>query len=567
MTRLKVKSALSVIAFVFLLLLATNIGTLYRRLPIEYAFFYSMTYVLSIGIYIGLFAAWTISVYNRIMQSHVRTYLMLIGVNIFFWVSVRTVKWLAFRPVAFGDRMAWYMYYIPMVMIPLLFFFTALCVGEDEHYRPNKRWNLLFIPAVLLIALVLTNDLHMLVFSDFDITIHPYGQKYRYGVGYYAVMAFIVALAVSSVFLIVKKFSRSSVSRRASRLPLFVVFCIALYILIYMADSSYGIGYYFMDATIFGCFAAVAFWEACIRTGLVHSNSSHKDFFKMATIRAQILNVDGEVAFASESALPLSDDTFETLKQTGSTDYDKSTLVHMSPIEGGYVSWSSDVSGIKSVIAELLELNKKLYEEVDLLQLENRQKKENTRAKTLTELHSVLLSETLPYSERIKSTVMANENASIEEMKQLLFETSVISTYLKRKVNLILIAQTEKSISTDEMNRAFLEVFGLLKFHGKNCILNILENFQMSLSTALLCYDLFQRVMERLAYQFETLYVTLNEDEGETIFTITAQSDGEIDFSELLHFEKQKMAALKGKIKVVDEPESCYISISIPKEK
>ncbi len=567
MNKIEFKPAVKVLLFVFLLFFSTTIGTLHRRLPYNFVLFYSFTFVLSIGIYIGLFATWTVSVYNRIMQRHVRTYLMLIGVNIIFWASVRAVKWAGFVKVALCDRLAWYMYYIPMVMIPLLFFFTALCVGEDEGYCPSKKWELLFIPAILLILLVLTNDFHMLVFNDFDLTIRPYGQKYSYGVGYYAIMAFILCTCIASMFLLVKKHSRSKALRKAARLPVLVIGGIVLYVLLYIQDPSYGIGYYFIDATIFGCAATVAFWEACIRTGLVHSNSCHKEFFEMATTNAQILTLEGDTVYSAENAQRLSRGDFERLKQNKKTDLDKNTLLHISPIKGGYVSWSSDVSGIKSAIEALERLNNSLNEEIDLLTYENEQKKETTRARKLGELQSILLAEALPYSEKIKNDVLTNQNVTEGEMKGILFETGIISTYLKRKVNLILTAQTEKCISTEELQRAFLEVFSLLKLYGKRCTVKINGKFNTSLEAALLCYDLFQKVIEWSRYEFDVLYVTMSDSKKQIVLTIDIAPCESLNLDEFKLFEKQKLSMQGGAIKISPEEEGCHFSLAIPNAK
>ena len=51
-----------------------------------------------------------------------------------------------------------------MLFIPLLCVFVALSLGKPENYRLPKWTSLLYIPTTLLLLLVLTNDLHQLVF-------------------------------------------------------------------------------------------------------------------------------------------------------------------------------------------------------------------------------------------------------------------------------------------------------------------------------------------------------------------------------------------------------------------
>ncbi len=565
MNKVKTKSVFWVIGFALLLFFATSLSILFKRLPSEYAPLYSFAYVMSIGIHIALFSAWTVSIYNRIMQSRVRTYLMFIGVNILLWVGIRAVKWGALGKMILGDRIAWYMFYIPMIMIPLLFFFTALCVGEDENYRPNKKWNLLFIPAVLLIVLVLTNDFHLLVFDGFNLNIHMYERAYDHRIGYFVVAIFLLGLILLSTTMIVKKFHYSVRTRRASRLPMLVVGCVILYTALLVSGPIYGVEYYFMDVTIFLCVACVAFWEACIRTGLVHSNNRHKEFFEMATTKAQILTHTGKVVYTAKNVLPLTHQNFKKLKKHKSADYDENTLLHISPIKGGYVSWLSDVSGIKNAIVELEKFNEGLYEEINILTLENEQKKEKIRIKKLSELQSVLLTETLPHSEKIKNTVMANENTTLEGMKQLLFEASMVSTYLKRKINLILTAQTENHISTDELRRAFMESFQLLDFLGRNCGIHIADDYELDLGITLLCYDFYHAVIEKVDYNFESIFLSYNQREKGIVFSLEIEGDAKIQPSDFEDFEREKISQLGAMLNFAVHEDSYYLSISIPK--
>ncbi len=561
----KNKHIFSFASFALLLFVASILGGFYRWLPGKYTFFFTVTYILSVGIYIALFASWTISVYKRIMQKQVRAYLMLIGGNILLWISIRGIKWWAFRDFPFGDRISWYLYYVPMIMIPLLFFFVSLYTAEEENYRPSKKWSLLFIPAILLILLVLTNDFHMLVFSGFDITKHLYGMNYDYGIGYFFIAIFMGLSMVMSLFLIVRKFIASPIKRKAARLPFLVILGIFIYTVLHILKPNYGIGYYFMDVTTFGCGAAVAFWEACIISGLVHANSFHEGFFKRASTKGQILDSKGSAIYVSKGAPVISPKEFEGLKTFGSIDYDEKTLLHMHPIRGGYVSWSSDVSDIKETISRFEDLNKSLNEKATLLTLENEEKKESAREKKQNELHTLLLTQALPYSEKIKNTIMINEDVSLDKMKHLLFQTSVISTYLKRKINLILTYQAQKYISIEEMKRAFLESFELFRFYLKTCEINITDDFNLNLKKAILCYDLFQGIIENVGYNFNCIYINYKLRGEDIVFSIDIEGDIKSSILKLKDFEKEKISTLEGNLKISQEIEGYHFCLIIPK--
>ena len=115
--------------------------------------------ILRASIYIGLFAAWGISVRNRIIQPQVRRYLTAVSALMVFWITVRTIRY-SLEECPWIMRHLWYLYYLPMLFIPLLAVFIALSLGKPESFRLPKWAALLNIPAAMLLLLVLTNDLH-----------------------------------------------------------------------------------------------------------------------------------------------------------------------------------------------------------------------------------------------------------------------------------------------------------------------------------------------------------------------------------------------------------------------
>lgn len=115
-------------------------------------------------LYIGLFAAWVLSVRLRIVQKQTRMYLTSVSVLLILWMTSRTAKYFIFwQPAAI--RYLWYLFYLPMLFVPMLAVLIALSLGKPDGYRlPKSTWILWAVSGVLLL-LVLTNDLHQLVFT------------------------------------------------------------------------------------------------------------------------------------------------------------------------------------------------------------------------------------------------------------------------------------------------------------------------------------------------------------------------------------------------------------------
>lgn len=154
------------------------------RIAARYGYYAQPLSTVRTVIYMGLLAAWGISVRTRIIQTQVRRYLLAIAGLMLLWLTLRTVKYNTYNITA--ECFLWYGCYLPMLFIPVLAVLVALSLGKPENYRLPKGTHFLYLPSVLLFLLVLTNDLHQLVF------LFPNGvlsdDDYRYGAGYYVVL-------------------------------------------------------------------------------------------------------------------------------------------------------------------------------------------------------------------------------------------------------------------------------------------------------------------------------------------------------------------------------------------
>ena len=144
------------------------------------------------SLHLGLFTVWGLSLSRRVVQREVRRNLCSIAGLVVFWLTIKTLKYYVVTNVN-AARYIWYLYYLPLVYIPLLILFASFYMGKADSYRMPRRMNLLYIPALLLFLLVMTNDLHQLVFRfPADAVVFP-TDDYTYGFGYYLVFGWFVA--------------------------------------------------------------------------------------------------------------------------------------------------------------------------------------------------------------------------------------------------------------------------------------------------------------------------------------------------------------------------------------
>ena len=311
------------------------------------------------GIYLGLYAAWGISLRGRIIQPQVRRYLTAIAGLMVFWFVLRTCKFHIIPTGTHPDliRYLWYLYYLPMLFIPLLAVFVSLSLGEPEQFRLPKWVKLLYLPTVLLVLLVLTNDLHQLVFTFPPDAAVWTDDNYHHAVGYYLAAGWFFICALIMLGIMLMK-CRVAYIRKHIWLPLIFISAQIGYTIVYVLGASW-LRFIAGDVTAVNCLMYAATLESCIQCGLIASNSHYDDLFDASTVAAQITDEDYQVCLSSETAVPV---TGELLRRTESGPVMLEGGIRLSgaPIRGGHVVWQEDVSGEVKRLAELQDLNETL---------------------------------------------------------------------------------------------------------------------------------------------------------------------------------------------------------------
>ena len=186
-------------------------------------------------IYIVFYIGWGISVSKRIVQVQVRHYLIAVSGLMVFWFVIRSMKYYFITDIGIA-RQLWYLYYLPMLFIPLFSLFVAISLGKPENARLSKTALLLLsIPTVLCLLLVLTNDLHQLVFS------FPEGEVWTdrnngYTFGYYIVLGWEILCALAAFVIMIIK---CRLSYRKKYLPFLLLACSIVYAFIYVSGVEW----------------------------------------------------------------------------------------------------------------------------------------------------------------------------------------------------------------------------------------------------------------------------------------------------------------------------------------
>lgn len=389
--------------------------------------------LLRSAIYIGLIVAWGISVQRRIITVQTRHYLMAISFFMTFWLIVRTIKfYFAYSPIL--SRQLWYWYYLALLFIPLMALFVSLSLGKPENYRLPKKYMLLCIPAAMILGLILTNDLHHLVF------VFPEGKiatdnDYSYAFGIYLAVGWQIICGTIAIANIIIK-CRINMSKYRLWMPMIPLAAAMIYTLLYALDLKF-IKLFAGDMTVTLCLFITVIFEYCIQCGLIQSNLGYDSLYAATTIPSQITDRDFNVVNASSTATTLSKD--DMLRAVGnSVLLDENTVLKGQEIRTGYVFGQEDITELTEVSHELELIREELLDTGDVIKAESEQKEYWLRIVEENRLYDLIEAETASQVACLKKNIESlKQTDELCEARQLLREIVVIGTYIKRKSNLI----------------------------------------------------------------------------------------------------------------------------------
>ena len=441
-------------------------------------------------IYISLYIGWGFSVNRRILQAQVRRYMTGVSFLAVFWFIVRSIKYFFISDPGV-IRQLWYWFYFPMLFIPLFSGFVSMSLGKPESYRLPKWTTLLYIPTLLFLLLVLSNDFHQLVFS------FPAGTVWSdsdngYEYGYYLVIGWEILCALSAFAVMLVK---CRMTQRRKYLPAFLLSCSIVYAFIYASGVEWMqlIG---GDITAVQCLMFTGILESCVQCGLIQTNTGYDELFEAGTLGAQIADNDHQIRYASANSPVLSEQVMSAAEE-GAVSLDRNTLLKSHSIEGGRVYWREDITDITALLEKLEENRETLAESVHLEQENYRVKLEIHTWREKNRLYD-LLQEMTAHQIDLLSSLFSQYDAEEdpEKCRSLLAKITVIGAYIKRMGNLIFIREKTQTTDTTELSLCMEESFANLQLMGVECESDIKKDIKILTEDAISAYDFFEKVVE-----------------------------------------------------------------------
>ena len=459
------------------------------------------------ALYLLLFVLWGYSLDQRIIQKPVLHCLRLMDVLMLIWLTLRTLKYEVVTDMTVA-RYLWYLYYLPIIFIPLLGVYIAIFLGRSENYQLSKKsWLLSLIPAALFLA-VITNDLHQQVFVfESGIPGVPDNKVFFHRPVYFVILVWVVGCVCFSIVQLLKKTRLPSIGKR--RMMPFVLSCVMLlYGVLYLLGFQV-VRDVFGDMNVMFCLFYAAIYESCIHCRMIQSNTGYVELYEATTLASCIADQNGHILLHSRTA----GENMVCPQEGESIVCPDGMRISAAPVKDGFVIWGDNVQ-------HLTELRARLDE--------NKRKKENNKKKLkdaylvqkqlyeLTEknhIYDELEEKHKKQTERIKELLEQCRNAKPPKMREHMKEILLLGTYIKRSANLYFLSQEYEKLPQQELRLTIDELVRAMNSCEVECGVVYLTTKPIASKEVERLFELLKTITEMTIRELHSLFISVSDQE------------------------------------------------------
>lgn len=436
---------------------------------------------------------WIMQIQRRIIHQKAKLYLLLTAIFMILWMLLRTIKYIYVPSDHIVHRYIWYAYH-PLMMSMILFdLFAVLHTGKQEQQAIDAKWYGLYVPTIGFILMFFSNDFHQLAFRFHD----PIGwtsTKMSYGIIYYLAQGYILSLFLLTMFIV---FLRCLVKgrRKFIWIPMIPISVGILYAVSYVTKSN--VLKYLLIAykpAEMSCIVIGLFTEALILTRLLPSNDNYEQFWKLSSMKAGILDQDGNLYIQSPGVSNI-DKKYIYKAQIEMVYLTKDIVLKSKRMFQGYLFWQKNVAQFHFLNHKLKQLKDSILEENEVIAAENQMKEQHAHIKNQRELYDSICNKVKPQVHKISmllNSIPKEEEAFCNSMKL----ACIHNVYIKRYTNLMLLYEKDKYHYFEELKLAFIESLDYLTMVHIETYLQWDVNKQQKTTYGLCLYELFQQMVE-----------------------------------------------------------------------
>ena len=461
-------------------------------------------------IYLGIYCAWVIYLEKHVVHKKMRRCLTAIGCLMVFWFFVRTVKFhILHDPL--GDHVCWYLYYIPMILIPVLGLAAAMFFGEKDEEKTVRRIKILLTVAVVLIVSVFTNDLHQMVFHFAKQP--PFSDNdYSYGILFMVIQGWMLICLTGMEIILIRK------SRIPGKKQFWLPIIPGILLLGWNIGNIFRLPFiqtFAGDMTAVCCLLMAAIYQGCILCGLIQTNNRYFELFQTSGgLDAEITDYSFQRYYHSGDFPQLSPE-LRSMIVNRSLVQEQGIRINHIPIRGGHLFWSEDISVLLDQYQDIREQQEELTARNRLLKKTYQKEAERRKAEEQNRLLNMIQSQTAGQLELLSQLMDELEKTeSRERYNWILGKIVVVGTYLKRRKNLVLTQYTSDGnlLTMEDLRQSIAESCDSLKLCKIRAAYYVESgDVQLNADDILKCYDTFEWLVEQLSDVMHSIFYRVSQ--------------------------------------------------------
>ena len=461
-------------------------------------------------IYLGIYCAWVIYLEKHVVHKKMRRCLTAIGCLMVFWFFVRTVKFhILHDPL--GEHVCWYLYYIPMILIPVLGLAAAMFFGEKDEEKTVRRIKILLTVAVVLIVSVFTNDLHQMVFHFAKQP--PFSDNdYSYGILFMVIQGWMLICLTGMEIILIRK------SRIPGKKQFWLPIIPGILLLGWNIGNIFRLPFiqtFAGDMTAVCCLLMAAIYQGCILCGLIQTNNRYFELFQTSGgLDAEITDYSFQRYYHSGDFPQLSPE-LRSMIVNRSFVQEQGIRINHIPIRGGHLFWSEDISVLLDQYQDIREQQEELTARNRLLKKTYQKEAERRKAEEQNRLLNMIQSQTAGQLELLSQLMDELEKTeSRERYNWILGKIVVVGTYLKRRKNLVLTQYTSDGnlLTMEDLRQSIAESCDSLKLCKIRAAYYVESgDVQLNADDILKCYDTFEWLVEQLSDVMHSIFYRVSQ--------------------------------------------------------
>ncbi len=478
-------------------------------------------------IYLGIYCAWVIYLEKHVVHKKMRRCLTAIGCLMVFWFFVRTVKFhILHDPL--GEHVCWYLYYIPMILIPVLGLAAAMFFGEKDEEKTVRRIKILLTVAVVLIVSVFTNDLHQMVFHFAKQP--PFSDNdYSYGILFMVIQGWMLICLTGMEIILIRK------SRIPGKKQFWLPIIPGILLLGWNIGNIFRLPFiqtFAGDMTAVCCLLMAAIYQGCILCGLIQTNNRYFELFQTSGgLDAEITDYSFQRYYHSGDFPQLSPE-LRSMIVNRSFVHEQGIRINHIPIRGGHLFWSEDISVLLDQYQDIREQQEELTARNRLLKKTYQKEAERRKAEEQNRLLNMIQSQTAGQLELLSQLMDELEKTeSRERYNWILGKIVVVGTYLKRRKNLVLTQYTSDGnlLTMEDLRQSIAESCDSLKLCKIRAAYYVESgDVQLNADDILKCYDTFEWLVEQLSGVMHSIFYRVSQIDEDLRISVHIVSEADL---------------------------------------